>query len=125
MTNPSKQRGTAFETAIVAYLRDHGYPHAERRALHGTLDRGDVAGVPGVVIEAKATKAIDLAAAVDEAEAERVNAGARLGIAVVKRRMRSVGDAYAVVPLRVMVELLCALEAATFGEATVVEQETP
>lgn len=29
----SKDRGTRWETAVVRWLRDHGFPHAERRAL--------------------------------------------------------------------------------------------
>ena len=52
--NPSKQRGTAWESAIVNYLRNF-WPHVERRALLGNQDRGDIAGIPGVVIEAKSS----------------------------------------------------------------------
>ena len=35
MTNRSKAIGTAAETAVVRYLAAHGFPAAERRALHG------------------------------------------------------------------------------------------
>ncbi|MEO3922991.1 hypothetical protein ABGB07_03795 [Micromonosporaceae bacterium B7E4] len=84
--NRSKRIGTAWETAIVDYLRAVGVPHAERRALGGTHDRGDVAGIPGVVIEAKNEKTITLAAYLDEAEQERLNDGADVGVAWIKRR---------------------------------------
>ena len=49
----SKARGTAWETAIVDYLRTVGAIHAERRALNGAKARGALAGLPGVVVEAK------------------------------------------------------------------------
>ncbi len=55
------------------YLRANGAPQAERRALNGAKDRGDIAGVPSVVIEAKSAARVELAAWVDEAEVERRN----------------------------------------------------
>jgi len=66
----SRAKGTRWETAIVAYLQARGWPHAERRALHGKHDRGDVAGIVGVVIEAKSAARVELAAWLDEATAE-------------------------------------------------------
>lgn len=86
-------------------------PYAERRALAGVNDRGDLAGVPGVMIECKAEKAIDLAGYMDEVKVQTVNSCAQLGVAVVKRRNRSVGDAYAVMPLSALTELLANEEA--------------
>jgi hypothetical protein len=54
--SPTRPRdiGTAAETAVVRYLRTAGHPHAERRALRGTADAGDVAGTPGVCWSIKA-----------------------------------------------------------------------
>lgn len=72
----SKQKGTAWETAIVRFLAANGFPHAERRALVGAQDRGDIAGIPGVVIEAKNCKTTTLATWVDEALLEQANDGA-------------------------------------------------
>ncbi|WP_433368398.1 hypothetical protein ACQPZX_41485 [Actinoplanes sp. CA-142083] len=69
----SKKRGTAWETAICRYLAEEGFPHVERRALTGNRDRGDIAGIPGVVIEAKNTQRDQLAAWVDEAAIEQAN----------------------------------------------------
>lgn len=82
----AKKAGTAWESEIVRTLIEYGWPHAERRRLNGSHDKGDIAGVPGVVIEAKNTKAIDLAGAVTEANREAANAGARIGAAWLKRR---------------------------------------
>lgn len=69
----SKTKGTSWETAIVRFLADQGFPHVERRALTGSQDRGDIAGIPGVVIEAKNTQRAELAAWVDEAAIEQAN----------------------------------------------------
>lgn len=82
----SKQRGTAWESKVVEYLRERGWPHAERRALSGKNDRGDIAGVVGCCIEAKSAQRLELAAWLDEAEVERQNDHADLGVVWFKRR---------------------------------------
>ena len=84
----SKQIGTAAETLVVNCLRAAGFIHAERRALRGVNDQGDVTGIPGVVIEVKAEKAMTLASYMDETEAERKNNGADLAVCWHKRRGR-------------------------------------
>ena len=92
----SKQLGTLWETAIVNYLLPK-WPTVERRALTGALDKGDIAGLPGVVIEAKNHGTLKLSAWVAEAQTEAVNAGAWLGVVWVKRRGKaSAADAYVV-----------------------------
>lgn len=85
----SKSKGTAWEGAIVRYLAVEGFPHVERRALAGTADRGDIAGIPGVVIEAKNCKSITLAAWVDEAAIEQANDGAEFSAVWHHRRGRA------------------------------------
>lgn len=73
----SRAKGTRFESAICEYLNAEGFP-VERRALAGSADKGDIAGLP-VAVEAKNVKATALAAWVDEADAEAINARAPLG----------------------------------------------
>lgn len=85
----SKAKGTAWETAIVRALRDAGFAGAERRALRGTSDCGDITGVPSLVIEAKNQARTELAAWADEATAERENASAAYGVVWHHRRGRS------------------------------------
>lgn len=106
MSNPSKQRGTAFESLIVAYLKSKGFDGAERRTLSGSKDRGDISGVCSFAIEAKATKAFEPAAFVDEAKVEAVNAGVPYHLVVVKRRMKGIDQAYALMTFGQAVELL-------------------
>lgn len=85
----SKDKGTAWESTIVAYLREQGFPHVERRALLGVNDRGDISGLPDWVIEAKNCRREELPGWLDEAEAERVNAGAEYGVVWHHRRGRA------------------------------------
>jgi hypothetical protein len=91
----SKDRGTRWESAIVSFLRDKGFTYAERRALAGALDKGDITGLPGVVVEAKHVARTDLSGWLDEAEQERDNARADVGVVWFKRRgYTSPGRAY-------------------------------
>ncbi|MGI5443364.1 hypothetical protein ACQEV4_40320 [Streptomyces shenzhenensis] len=85
----SKAKGTAAETAVVRYLQAAGFTQAERRTLAGVQDRGDIAGIPGVVIEVKNCARQELPAWVAEAEIERDNDNATLGVVWHKLRGRS------------------------------------
>lgn len=106
MTNA---KGTRWETKIVDYLRGAGVPHAERRARNGARDRGDVAGMPGVVVEAKSAARTELAAWLDEAEAERRNDSADIGVVWHHRRGKSSpADAYVTMTGATLVRLLTA-----------------
>ena len=49
-------------------------------------DKGDIAGVVGVMIEAKDCKTITIPAWIDEAEVEKANANAEVGVVWWKRR---------------------------------------
>jgi hypothetical protein len=102
-----KAKGSLFEREVAAFLRAAGFVHAERAYGAGRPgDVGDIDGLPGVVLECKAHRAIDLAGWVDEASRERTTAGADMGIVVAKRRGRPVDDAYAVLPLYQLARLL-------------------
>lgn len=87
MVNKPKQKGTAAESAVVSFLRTQGFPHAERLALQGGKDRGDLTGIPGIVIEVKACQEYSFNSWLKEAVAERDNAMAAYGIVVAKPRL--------------------------------------
>ena len=95
----SKRKGTAFESAVVEFLRTHGFPYAERRALRGVRDCGDVAGVIGWTLELKNHRAMDLGTWATEAEKEAMNDHGYRWAIVHKRRQRNVRDAYVTLPL--------------------------
>jgi len=90
-----RQKGTAWETETVSYLRTL-FPHAKRT---GSADfgAGDIDVAPSVVIECKNVQRIDLAAIVDQAEAARKRRRADIGAAWIKRRGKSsAADGYVV-----------------------------
>lgn len=92
MVNKPKALGTKAESAVVEVLKANGFPYAERRALKGSLDQGDVAGTIGLCWEVKGGKtawyASDglIAEWMAETEAERINARADIGVLVVQRK---------------------------------------
>lgn len=86
MVNRPKIKGTAAETAVVNYLRRRWWPAAERRALQGSVDKGDIAGVLNVAIEVKDCKHLTFGPWLKEALLERDNAGADVGVVWAKRR---------------------------------------
>lgn len=91
MVNKPKNIGTAGESAVVRWLNANGWPYAERRALKGTLDCGDITGTPLICWEVKAGQAAKTASDgqvalwLEETEKERVNAKADIGILVMAR----------------------------------------
>jgi hypothetical protein len=109
VSNPSKARGTAAETAVVGYFRRRGWIHAERRTLSGAHDKGDLAGVVGVCAEIKACKAMDLAGWMRELGVEQANAKATVGAVIAKKRgTTNPAEWYAVLTLRQFCDLLAA-----------------
>lgn len=88
----SKRIGTPFESALVRYAKEHGFPWADRIPLSGALDRGDVSLCPGLIVECKAGKAAEHASDgqivkwLEETERERVNANAAIALLVTKRK---------------------------------------
>lgn len=100
MVNRPRAKGTLAETAVVDFLRGHGWPQAERRALNGAVDRGDITGTPGVVWEVKyAGTVMKIGPWLQETHTERLNAVAAYGVLVVKPSglgVTKVGSWYAV-----------------------------
>ena len=109
--NRSKAKGTSWESAIVDFLKTEGVLHAERRTLAGAKDRGDIAGIPGVVIEGKSVAKLEPAKHIDEANIEAHNDGADLGVAWVKRRGKTcAGSGFVLMDGHTFVRLLRAAQ---------------
>ena len=91
MVNKPKAIGTAAETAATRAVQRNGFPHAERRALRGIQDAGDITGTPGVCWEVKGGQAAkaagdgQVAQWLAETERERVAARADFGVLVLQR----------------------------------------
>lgn len=108
MSNPSKRKGSLWESTVRDYLNDSGvFANTVQRApLWGSSDKGDLLNTGSITWELKATKTIDLARFVTEAEAEARNAGTRWGVACIKRRNHTTGKAYVVLTLDTFLDLL-------------------
>lgn len=102
--NPSKDKGTKFETRVSRYLNGQGVP-AERMALKGSADEGDLRAVSRcgpVSIECKDRKRISLKEWFEEAERESRNAGCAMPMLIIHRQgcgQASTGSNYAVMRL--------------------------
>lgn len=90
MVNKSKAIGTSAESAVVKALKPY-FPHAERLALAGAEDQGDIGHCGDFVFEVKAGKTAEtagdglLAKWVLETERERGARGVDYGVLVLKR----------------------------------------
>ena len=119
MTSPQKRKGSAAELAVAKWLRKLGWIHAERSRAGWQDDRGDIDGMPGVCIEVKNEKRIDLPGYLRELEVEIANAQAWTGTVIVKRRgSMNVDDWYAVMPAKIWGELMVMLDQPNGNSAT-------
>lgn len=86
----AKAAGSAFERWVADFFRDHLSEFIDRRVKTGSADKGDIANVrtkdgQRVAVEVKNVAKTDLSGWLREAEAERVNDGAAVGVVVHKR----------------------------------------
>lgn len=112
----AKRKGTSAESGLAKYLVENGFPHAERRALTGANDMGDISGCIGLVWEVKNHKTYQIPAWIKETETERENAKADFGILAIKPNgvgVTNAGQWWAVMTVEDMVTLL---RMAGFGE---------
>ena len=102
------KKGPSYESRLVAFLTRVLEIPVERRVMGGANDKGDVAGIPNWVIEAKNVTISGLGQAMNEAKREARNAGARYYAAVLNRRSHDLERSYAVVELWELAELIAA-----------------
>lgn len=87
----SKARGTFTETAGTRYALKHGFPNAERIALHGSKDIGDVRLDVSVFMEVKGGHAAEQASEgqvlrwMQEVDVEKRNGNWAVGFLLTKR----------------------------------------
>lgn len=107
MSNPSKSKGTNFESLIKNYLIEQGFD-CDRQVLSGNKDVGDLkVWKVDSVFELKNCVKLNLAGWVTETEVERQNAKKRFGITIFKRKGKGkAGEQYALLPVSQLVEML-------------------
>ena len=94
MSNPRKAKGTAWETAVVNFLRRATGALVFRPRQEGSYDKGDVHIGEDFALQCKNWERWskqDLYNWVDDADAQAAHAGRAWGAAVVKRK-RAVGS---------------------------------
>ena len=106
MANPSKARGTRWEVAVAAFLREHGFDEVYRMAPAGEYDAGDLGGIPEVAFECRDRNRLTLSENVDDANERAYHKGSEYGVTVMKRRGRGAGDGYVAMDLDTFVRLL-------------------
>ena len=112
MANANARKGNAWETKILNFLRDAGL-YAVKPRQEGFLDVGDI-HAPPFVIQAKDYKDLlaGIRAGVDGYQVQRSNARLPFGVAVVKRARKPVEDAYVVLRLGDLPDLIKAAQKA-------------
>ena len=97
MTAAQTRAGKVQERAIVRWAKTHGFPHADRVIRTGAgngyahrADEGDIWLAPGVVVQSKRLSPVNraeraVAVWLEQTEAQRVAAGADIGLLVVRR----------------------------------------
>jgi hypothetical protein len=106
----AKAAGTRFETQVAAWLNEHVDDRIERRRQGGSKDRGDLTGWRHagrrIVAELKDVAQMNIGGWVREAEIERLNDDAHVGLVIHKRRGHGdPGDQYVTMTLRDLVAL--------------------
>lgn len=107
----ARAAGTRFERLIANALAEHVDDRIDRRVKTGNKDRGDIGGLRfagrRVVLECKDVSRLNLAGWVDEADIERGNDDALVGLVVHKRRGHGDPlDQYVTTTLRDLIALL-------------------
>lgn len=85
----AKAAGSRFERQVADYLAEHVDDRIDRRVKGGSKDRGDIGGLrhmgQKIVVECKNTSRINLGVWATEAEIQRGNDDAGVGVIVHKR----------------------------------------
>jgi hypothetical protein len=111
MSNPQKNKGSAYERSIVNYLRDNGFT-ADRTRAGWTDDRGDVHGIVApdgrpFTFECKNHRGDSLPGWIKELNIECANAGGTVGAVIHKKHgTTEAGEQFATLPLAMLILLL-------------------
>lgn len=101
----NRRKGHTTEAAVAAYLREHGWPHAERRG--GGFGGSDIVGTPGITWEVKNQAGLRLGEWVDQMTGAQDDASDRHGVLIVKRKgTTDPGEWFAVMQLDGLLDLL-------------------
>lgn len=102
------KKGPLFEAQVVNWLKENGFPLAERRVMGGSLDRGDIGGVSSLIaLELKNRTQMALSSWVEESKIEGANAKARWWAVIHKRKGKgNPADQYVSLTMDVFTDIL-------------------
>ena len=109
MANPSKEKGTRWESAVAKYLQSKGFP-VWRMAQTGAEDEGDLGGLPSWAFECRDRAKMDLSKNVRDANSRALHKGSEFGVTVMKKRNSSVAEAYVAMDLETFTRILEIIE---------------
>jgi hypothetical protein len=89
VTSANKRKGDLFNRQIIKHLIAEGITDAHRYQDGYHLDRGDVAGIPGIVIQAKNVVQVKWSNWFLNVRLQQVHAASPIGILALKRQGRS------------------------------------
>jgi hypothetical protein len=111
VSNPQKNKGSAYERSIVNYFRSNGF-HVDRTRAGWSDDRGDIHGVASpegkpFTFECKNHRKDNLSGWMRELQVEVENAGGSIGTVVHKKHgTTDPSEQFASLPLGMLVQLL-------------------
>jgi hypothetical protein len=102
----NKAKTLAWRDDVIRYARSRGVPAG--RPLHSvdSQDAGEIDGIPGWTLLCRRRQLLDIASAVRQARERADGDGSQYAVAVLYARARPVGDAYAVMSLRQLLDLI-------------------
>ena len=112
----NKDKGTRAESAVVRLAREMYWPYAERRALSGGKDRGDIAGVLGVTIQVKDVERRSVGKWQQDTLEQSFNDNTNTCVLIVKTKYKNVRQWDAYIPLYQLLYESSSMARAFFGE---------
>lgn len=116
----NKAAAAHFRAEVLLAFHQHGFTSAHRspetkNAPESKRVHGDIRGLPDWTIATRNQRDLSLAEAADEVEREARAEGSRFWVSVQARRDRPILDAYATMPLHVLLEVLTSLDRASWA----------
>jgi hypothetical protein len=95
----SKSKGYRGEAEFVEDAQAHGYKAQRNGNIHGQADQGDIAGVPGWVVQVKNVAVAQIPAFLKAAKEQAANAGVRFYCVALKLRGKHMRDGAILMPV--------------------------
>jgi hypothetical protein len=95
----SKSKGYRGEAEFVEDAQAHGYKAQRNGNIHGQADQGDIAGVPGWVVQVKNVAVAQIPAFLKAAREQAGNAGVRFYCVALKLRGKHMRDGAILMPV--------------------------